>query len=311
MEHSNVYVGIDVSKAHLDISPFDSGFTQIRNTSSAISGLIRRIQSFPRHITICCEATGGYERLLCSMLQTAGVDVICANPLRVREFARSQGIIAKTDKIDARLLARFAETSSPRKMHSQPPWHSTLKALLVRRQELVDMRLQERSRLDPVPCPESAAFIKRHIVVLDRHIRAIEARLKQLLNEYADLSWKFQRLTSVKSIGTFSALSLLAYLPELGAVSDNQAAALAGLAPYNKDSGAQKGRRMVQGGRPKIRRVLYMGAMTGIVHNPVFRELYQRLIGRGKPAKVALTAVMRKMVVLANKLMSDPEFQLS
>ena len=311
MKRETVHVGIDVSKAHLDISPFDTGFRRIKNTSSAISGLVRRVKALPDDVIICCEATGGYERLLCSVLLHADIKVACVNPSRVRDFAKSRGILAKTDKIDARVLSAFAESNSPRLLAAVPSWQPKAKALLIRREELMDMRKQEKSRLDPIPLPESATFIKRHIKILDRHIKAVEDRLAQLLKEHSDFHDKFCRLIEVKAIGTISAMSLLAYLPELGSVTDNQAAALAGLAPYNKDSGFQKGHRMVQGGRPRIRRVLYMSAMTGSFHNPVFMEIYQRLIRRGKPAKVALTAIMRKMVVLANRLMADPDFQLS
>lgn len=311
MKREIVYVGIDVSKRSLDISPFDTGSRHINNTSSAITGLIRRIKANRGDVTVCCEATGGYERLLCSMLQHADIKVACINPSRVRDFAKSRGILAKTDKIDAWVLSSFAESNPLRLLGGAPSWQPIVKALLIRREELIEIRQQEKSRLDPAPLPESAAFIKRHLKVLDRHIKAVEDRLAQLLNEHSDFHNKFRRLVAVKAIGRISAMSLLAYLPELGAVTDNQAAALAGLAPYNKDSGSQKGHRMVQGGRPRIRRALYMSALTGSVHNPVFMELYQRLINRGKPSKVALTAIMRKMVILANRLMADPHFQLS
>jgi transposase len=311
MKYETVHVGIDVSKEHLDITSFDTQLRRIKNTSSAISGLIRRIKAQPGDVFVCCEATGGYERLLCSMLLHADIKVACVNPSRVRDFAKSRGILAKTDKIDARVLSAFAESNPPRLLTAAPSWQPKAKALLIRREELMDMRKQEKSRLDPAPLPESATFIKRHIKILDRHIKAVEDRLAQLLKEHSDFHDRFRRLVAVKAIGTISAMSLLAYLPELGSVTDNQAAALAGLAPYNKDSGNQKGHRMVQGGRPRIRRALYMSAITGSFHNPVFMELYQRLTNRGKPAKVALTAVMRKMVVLANRLMAEPDFQIS
>lgn len=311
MKREKGHVGIDVSKEYLDITPFDRGHRRIRNTSSAISGLIRRIKAHPGDLIVCCEATGGYERLLCSMLLHAGIKVACVNPSRVRDFAKSRGILAKTDKIDAQVLSAFAESNPPRLLATAPSWQPKAKALLIRREELIEMRQQEKSRLDPAPLPESSTFIKRHIKILDRHIKVVEDRLERLLKEHSDFHGKFRRLVAVKAIGRISAMSLLAYLPELGSVTDNQAAALAGLAPYNKDSGNQKGHRMVQAGRPRIRRALYMSAMTGSFHNPFFMELYQRLTNRGKPAKVALTAVMRKMVVLANRLMADPDFQIS
>jgi transposase len=247
MKYETVHVGIDVSKESLDISPFDTGPKHIKNTSSAISGLVRRIKVLPGDVMICCEATGGYERLLCAVLLHADIDVACVNPSRVRDFAKSRGILAKTDKIDARVISAFAESNSPRLLAVGSSWQPKAKALLIRREELMNMRKQEKSRLDPAPLPESATFIKRHIKILDRHIKAVEERLAQLLKEHSDFQEKFRRLIAVNSIGTISAMSLLAYLPELGSVTDNQAAALAGLAPYNKDSGKMKGQGVVLG----------------------------------------------------------------
>jgi len=311
MKLNTVHVGIDVSKEHLDIDPFDTMPPRIKNTSAGINALIKRIKVHPDKIIICCEASGGYEKLLNSMLSAEGIAVACVNARQVRDFARSRGILAKTDAIDAQVLSAFGQTHQPRVLEAQPVWQELTKALLIRREEMMAIRKAELSRLDPAPHPDVAVLIKQHIEVLSEHIRLIEDPLRELIREHADLAVRFNRLVAVNSFGLITALSLLAYIPELGTVSDNQAAALAGLAPYNRDSGTMKGKRVIHGGRARIRRALYMPAVGASHCNPVFKEVYQRLIANGKPGKVAITAIMRKMVVLANRLMADPAFQIS
>jgi transposase len=311
MKKKTVYIGIDVSKPNLDVSDFDPKPSRIKNTNAGIAGLIRRIKSLSAEAIVCCEATGGYEQLLCSMLMAEGIKVALANPARVRHFAKSKGILAKTDKIDAEVIAEFSRQNSPRLLCERPKWLDELKALLVRREELINMKKQERSRLEHAGCRTVTMEIKRHISLLSRRIVTLERAMDDLVGKHAELKWKYSRLTEVKSLGKISALSLISFLPELGSISGNQAAALAGVAPFNKDSGNHKGLRMIQGGRSRIRRTLYMAAVIGSFSNPFFKEIYQRLTGKGKPAKVAITAVMRKMIVLANRLLADPDFQLS
>lgn len=311
MNHRTVHVGIDVSKEKLDLSAFDDKPVEIKNTSAGIRSLIERIRAHPRKIIVCCEASGGYEKLLCAMLSSAGIEMACVNARRVRSYADSQGILAKTDKIDARVIAMFSESSKPRIIGSLPTWQGEMKALLIRREELMNMRKAEKSRLDPAPHHVVADQIMEHIGQLSARIRDIENALRRLVRKHDELEEKVKRLTLVHSFGLIAATSLLAYIPELGSVTDNQAAALAGLAPYNRDSGTMKGKRFVQGGRARIRRALYMPAVGASHRNHVFKEVYARLESKGKPGKVALTAVMRKMVVLANRLMANPDFQIS
>lgn len=311
MNQKTVHVGIDVSKAILDVDPFDKKPSRVKNTSSGISNLIRRIKAHPGRIIVCCEASGGYEKLLCAMLPASGIELACVNARRVRSFAESRGILAKTDAIDARVLSAFSESNKPRIIASVPIWQEEMKALLVRREELIAIRKAEKSRLDPMPHPVVADMVKEHIQMLSCCIRDIENALRKLVKKHGDLAAKVKRLTAVHSFGLIAATSLLAYIPELGSVTDNQAAALAGLAPYNRDSGTKKGKRVVHGGRSRIRRALYMPAVGASHRNHVFKEVYERLESKGKPGKVALTAVMRKMVVLANRLMADPTFQIS
>lgn len=311
MNHQAVHVGIDVSKEHLDLSPFDDGPLRVKNTASGISALLNRLNTHPSKVVVCCEASGGYEKLLCAMLPPAGIATASVNARRVRSYADSQGIMAKTDAIDARVIAMFSEANKPRIIGSSPAWHEELKALLVRREELMDMRKAEKSRLDPAPHQIVAELVREHIKDLGAGIREIEKALRNLVRKHDDLAAKVNRITAVNSFGLIVAASLLAYIPELGRVTDNQASALAGLAPYNRDSGTKKGKRFIQGGRSRVRRALYMPAVCASHRNQVFQELYERLTTNGKPAKVALAAIMRKMVVLANRLMADPAFQIS
>ncbi|MBT8042471.1 MAG: IS110 family transposase [Pontiella sp.] len=311
MNMNIVYVGIDVSKCHLDVDPFDGGSARVENNVKGIRSLVLRFKQSDDQIVVCCEATGGYEDPLCQALLEAEVGVARINAARVREFARSQGILAKTDRIDAQVLSEYGRINHPRLLASQPEWLQAARALMNRRGELIAMRKQEKARLDPVPPKEIVRFIKQHIRSLDRQLVTVEEHLDALLGCHDELAHRFRRLTAVQAVGRISALSLIVYMPELGSVSGNQAAALAGLAPYNRDSGNQRGRRMIRGGRPRVRESLYMSAVVSITHNPVYKKMYEHLIGQGKPAKVALTAIMRKMVVLANRLLADPDFQVS
>lgn len=311
MEQPIVHVGIDVSKNALDVDPFDGKRPQVPNTKAGIRRLIQRIKAFEHPVTVCCESSGGYEQLLVTMMLEAGVGIARVNAKRVRDYARSQGILAKTDAIDAHVISLYSRSSGPRLLSAPPPWLARMQGLLIRRSDLLEMILQEKNRLAPALNKEIASLVRAHVKTMSSQVARIEELLLSLVREHPELEWGYKRLCAIKSIGMVSALSLLAFLPELGTVSDNEAAALAGLAPYNRDSGMLKGRRMIQGGRTRIRTPLYMAALSAKTYNEVWAELYSRMVRRGKPHKVALTAIMRKMVVLANRLMADPDFQLS
>lgn len=310
MSNSKVYIGVDVAKASLEIDAFDHRRTDLPNTTQGIRSLIKRLQAHGE-VMVCCEATGGYETLLVSELLNAKIAVAVVNPKQVRDFARSKGILAKTDKMDAKVLSDFGEQNHPTPVRPQPDWIHQLRGLLIRRDELMTMRKKEKSRLDPKPSAEVGRLLRAHLRVLDRYIAAIDDRLKQMIHTHEDLSRQVSRMTQVKSLGRASALNLIAFVPELGQVTDNEASALVGVAPYNRDSGKMKGRRTIQGGRARVRKVLYMAAVSASRSNPILSNFYTRLINKGKPPKVALTAVMRKLVVLANRLSADPCFQPS
>jgi transposase len=308
MSSPRVYIGVDIAKESLQMDPFDGMQAEIDNTTKGIRSLIRRLQTIP-HCMICCEATGGYETLLVANLLDAEIPVALVNPRQVRDFARSKGILAKTDKIDAAVVTLFAQQNQPSPMSKPPEWMGTLRSLLIRREELVHMTRQEKCRLDPAPPAPILRTIKAHLRFLLQQISKLEAQIKETTKEHEPLTQQINRFCQVNGLGTQSALYLIAFVPELGHLSDKQASALIGVAPYNDDSGKTKGIRRIRGGRARVRKVLYMAAVSAQQHNPILHEFYNRLIQQGKPPKVALTAVMRKLVVLANRIVSDPSFQ--
>lgn len=311
MSASGVYVGIDVSKEYLDLDSFDHKAARIRNSPAGIQGLVRRIQTFPERIIVCCEATGGYEQLLVRMLCEQDIEICRVNPKCVRYFAISKGILAKTDSIDAGVLSAFGTSHHPRSVQPLPAWILLVRELLNRRHDLIEMRKQEQSRLNTLNSPQVREMAEAHILCIKSQIAAAEQTLRGLIRSEPQLHLNYRRLCEVKSLGFITILSLLAFVPELGTLSGNQAAALVGVAPYNNESGTKAGQRFIKGGRPKVRNPLYMAAVSATRHNPVLAEFYNRLVEKGKPRKKAITAVMRKLVVLANLLLADPDFQLS
>jgi len=302
------YIGIDIAKKDLEVSPFDKKAKSVPNTVKGVQSLITRLQKKGNTI-ICCEATGGYEQLLIAECLAAEQPIALVNARQVRDFAKSKGILVKTDKIDAAVLSAFGEQNKPASLTPKPLWLKRLASLLNRRDDLVNMVKQEKCRLDPLPPKEIESMINRHIKSLNKMMEQIEKAIDELMQSEELFKYKFERLNVVKSIGRQSALYLIGFMPELGHITDNQAAALAGLAPFCNDSGKMRGRRSVRGGRSQLRRVLYMAAVNAKTYNPILREFYNRLISKGKPAKVALTAVMRKLVILANKIFTNPEFK--
>lgn len=302
-----VHVGIDIAKESLQIAFCDGHSFSVANTAGGIRSLIRRLQKLKR-VIVCCEATGGYESQLVRALLAAELPVALVNPRRVRDFAKSKGILAKTDSIDAAVLCEFAQQNQPKCLRRLPEYLQELKDLLIRRDQLTEAIKTETLRLDPVPSKPIRQSIQAHLRFLQRQLQKIEDFIEQLIEANEPLAVQLQSYTQVKSLGKQSALHLIAFVPELGQISDKQAAALVGLAPFNVDSGQFRGKRIIRGGRSRVRKVLYMAAVSARQHNPILRDFYNRLIQQGKPPKVALTAVMRKLVTLANRIASDPEF---
>jgi len=297
----DTFVGIDVGMKHLDIAIADGEEQwQVANSPAGIKSLLEDIDDLSPTLVVV-EASGGYETQLVSEMTIAGIPVSVANPTRVRALAKAEGQLAKTDVIDSRLIARYAEVVKPKPRRQQEADEIQLVALINRRLQLVDMRTAERNRLRTAP--ESIKVrLEKSIMWLNEEIADIETEIQALLTDNEQWQERVKRFTSVPGVGFITAITLLAQIPELGLLNRQKIAALAGLAPFNRDSGGKRGVRRIFGGRAAVRRVLYMSALSGIKFNPVLKEFYDRLIERGKPKKVAITACMRKLLTIINAL---------
>lgn len=305
---STVYLGLDVAKKHLDLADpkkYDGAFA---NRPLGHQDLIQRIrQKYPRRLTQVCvvlEATGGYERQAAEALMDAKVRVAVVQPGRVRQFARSLNQQAKNDRLDAMVLARFGEAIQPREAEKPDPQEVKLRALRDRRAHVVQDRVREQNRLEACADDEVRREIEEHIVELVSKEKKLDERMKAAVAANKSLAAKSERMTQVKGVGPQTAVTLLSHLPELGRIGRRQIAALAGLAPYDRDSGGHRGRRRVFAGRAAVRRALYMAAVTASRHNPVLKEKYTRLVAAGKPKKLALIAVARTLLIHLNAEMA-------
>jgi transposase len=302
MEGMHSYVGIDVSKANLDVylSATSQSFT-IKNSQEGHRQLCERLPQ-PGECSVIVEATGGYQRELVVYLVDMGHLVSVVNPKRVRDFARALGEIAKTDKIDARILARFGQTFQPRTIERTSEKQRELEALVRRRRQLVELRAVEKNHRQTVPSRSVYKNIQKVIDVLSREIRNIEQEIQKLVEAEEPSNATAQIIGSVPGAGAVLVTTLLTELPELGHANRKEIVALAGLAPYNRDSGKFAGKRKISGGRMVIRNVLYMAARAATRCNPPIQELYQRLLKAGKPNKVAIVACMRKLLTIIHHL---------
>jgi transposase len=299
---SAVYVGIDVAKAQLDSAVRPSGEQWVSpHEQEGIAALVARVQAL-RPTLIVLEATGGREAPLAAALATAGLVVAVVNPRQVRDFARAVGQLAKTAALDAQILARFAEVGQPTPRPLPDAQAQELSALLARRRQLVGMLTAERQRLDTAG-PAVRRHIQRHIAWLEQELADLDRHLHDAVQ--ASPLWREREdlLRSVPGIGPTTALTLLAEVPELGQLDRKAIAALVGVAPLNCESGTLRGRRIVWGGRARVRATLYMAVLAATKHNPVIRAFYQRLCAAGKPKKVALTACMHKLLLIANAIL--------
>lgn len=294
-------VGIDIAKAHLDVAVAGT-LQRIAYTPQALAGLIEQLAPIGE-VLIAMEASGGYERLCADTLAQAGLAVTVVNPHRVRSFARSLGQLAKTDAIDARLLALYAARMRPAQRHRPDPDRARLTALEARRTQLVAMRTAERQRLDPALAdPAIARAIARHIRQLDRDIDAIEQAINQAVAAHPVWRKLHHALQAIPGIGVRTATAIIVGMPELGYLNRREAAALGGLAPINRDSGAMRGRRFVQGGRQSLKTALYMAALSAARHHPTLKLAYNTMRNAGKAPKVALIAIARKLLLIANSI---------
>lgn len=298
-------VGIDVAKATLDVQvrPSDERWT-VANDEAGIRTLVEQLRAVaPQQVVL--EATGGYELAAVSALAAAALPVVVVNPRQVRDFAKATGRLAKTDRLDAATLARFAEQVRPEARPLATAEQQELDALLTRRRQLIEMLTAEKNRLGQVfvrggkPVRKS---LKAHIAYLERELRMTDSDLGELVRRSPVWRERDDLLQSAPGVGPVLSRTILAALPELGQLDGKAIAALVGVAPMNRDSGTMRGKRMIFGGRAPVRTALYMGTLTATRCNPVIKAFYQRLVAAGKPKKVALTACMRKLLIILNAM---------
>jgi transposase len=301
---STPFVGIDVSKAQLDVAVGQDGETwQAGNDPLGIQRSVERLRHLaPARIVV--ESTGGLELPLVAELYAAGLPVALVNPGRVREFARSLGQLAKTDRLDARLLARFAQAIQPPVVQLPAETEQHLAALMARRRQVLEMLTAEKNRL-PTTRLRLRARLENHISWLQLELETLTQEVAEFIQQTPEFQHKDHLLRSVPGVGPVTSAILLADLPELGRLNRQKIAALVGVAPFNRDSGGRRGQRWVKGGRVSVRNVLYMATVAAVRFNPTLKAFYTRLVAQGKPKKVALVACMRRLLTFLNAMMRD------
>lgn len=304
MENIAQWVGIDVSKATLDVYLRPMGKAlKVANTESEISTLVEQLKAYNLKL-IVLEATGGLETELIIQLQAQELPVALINPRQGRDFAKATGRLAKTDAIDAQILAHFGEAMKPPVLAIESEQARQLSELISRRRQLVEMQTAEKNRRSRSR-GKALADIEAHLDYLDKRLEQINSDIEQLTQNNHQLIAKVNLLKTTPGIGQVISTTLVSELPELGQLTGKQISRLVGVAPINHDSGQHKGKRMIQGGRGHLRASLYMGAVVAIRHNPIIRDFYTRLVERGKAKKLALTACVHKMLVILNAMVRD------
>jgi len=300
-----VFVGIDVAKAHLDVHVRPSGeaFTVPRDGES-VASLADRLKALSP-IVVVLEATGGFETIVAATLGGAGLPMAVINPRQIRAFARAIGQLAKTDALDAAVIARFAESVKPEPRPLADEQTRILSELVARRRQLVEMMTAERNRRPRLSRKHLIKALDRHLAMLQKDLSEIEREIDTTIRGTPIWREREELMTSVPGVGPTLARTLLADVPELGTLDRKQIAALIGVAPLNWDSGTYRGRRTTWGGRSKVRAVLYMAALVASRHNPTLKSFYQRLVRAGKAKKLALVAVMRKLLTILNAIIRD------
>jgi transposase len=304
MENIGQWVGIDISKANLDVYLRPLGKTfQVANKETAISGLIEELQTYSLNL-IVLEATGGLETELLIQLQAAQLPVALINPRQGRDFAKATGKLAKTDAIDAQVLAHFGEALKPQVVAMESDLARQLKELISRRRQVVEIQTAEKNRRDRSR-GKALTDIEQHLEYLEQSLKKLNQEIEELTQSNQEWIDKVNLLKTIPGIGQVISTTLVSYLPELGQLTAKQISRLVGVAPINHDSGQHKGKRMINGGRAPVRASLYMGAVVAIRHNPIIKDFYERLLSRGKPKKLAITACVRKMLVILNAMVRD------
>jgi transposase len=299
-----IFVGIDISKSKMDVATWGSEETRAyRNESDGRRALVKGLKLLnPTLIVI--EASGGLEQAIVSELHRQDLPVAIVNPTRVRNFARSTGQLAKTDKMDAKIIAHFAQAVRPQVRPLRTAEEEHLDALVTRRRQVIQVLTAEKNRRSTTH-PALMEHLQEHIAWLEEELKALDNEIEVFIQQRAEWKEKADLLLSVPGVGPVTVSTLLAELPELGTRNRQQIAALVGVAPLNKDSGKKRGKRRVFGGRASVRRALYMAALVATRVNPVIRAFYERLLANGKEKKVALTACMRKLLVILNSMICN------
>lgn len=304
----NKYVAVDVAKKTLEVLT-DKGRVEVENTKSGINKMMGRL----KHIAephVVCEASGGYEQLLVETMQNKGIDVSVVSASRVRYFAKSEGVKAKTDPLDAQVIMRFAQQRQPAPKVPLPEDQKRIGALMDRRAQLIEHRAREKNRLQKSPeiVRES---IEKIIQVLSEEIEDLESEIQGLVAENEQMTRAHAILTTIKGVGPVTVWGIIAYLPEIGNISRNELVAMAGVAPYNRDSGKMKHKRSIFGGRGKIRSILYLGVSSAAVYNPVIKTYVDGLIKRGKPHNCAMVAAIRKLLIHIQSTVKNHEISFA
>ncbi|MBQ4801202.1 IS110 family transposase [Pseudoalteromonas sp. MMG006] len=301
---NEINVGVDTGKTQLDIyiRPLDIYFT-VENNQSGIKHAIQILRKHP--VTrVIIEATGRLEQPFIIACAEANIPFVIANPVNIKRFAGAIGQKAKTDKLDAQLIAHFGEAIKPPLSSLKPEQMRLMSDLLSRRRQLMDMQTMEKNRSQIMPKTLSS-LIKPILTALKNQIDKVDLKLQKLIEECDEYKAKNAIIQSVPGVGNVVAFNLLSDMPELGYVNNKEAASLVGVAPFNRESGVYQGKRMIRGGRPKIRTAMYMAMMSAIQCNSKFKDLYQRMVKAGKPKKVAIIACIRKLVVIINSMVRD------
>jgi transposase len=303
---TTIYTGLDIAKDNLQLHLAG----RIHDLPNSANGHRRLLKLLAAHagVQVICEATGGYERDVVAALHEVQVAVSVLNPARVRHFARAAGQRAKTDNIDAAVLTAYGQALQPKPTAPRTEQEQPLTELVRRRVQVLDTLVAQRQQAQRLTVPALRRQAQSLVRRLAQDLKQIEELLKTLRTQATPLGERVQKLEAITGIGTITALGVLAELPELGTLNRRQAAALAGLAPHPRESGQWQGRRSIGGGRAPVRRALYMAALVAARANHQLKPFYQRLRASGKPAKVALTAVMRKLIVLMNHTLKNPNF---
>jgi transposase len=304
METQPTFIGIDISKEQLDVFTRPQGtFVSVPYTNTEVSVLVEHLVNLKPQLVLL-EATGGYETQILAALVHARLPVVLVNPRQVRDFAKATGRLAKTDRIDAQVLAHFAEVIRPEPRLLPDDDQQELNALMSRHRQLTEMITMERNRIRTTT-ETVRRYIQSNLDWLHNQLKMVDKDLENFIQKIPVFRRKVEIVTSAPGVGPVLSMALISCLPELGVISNKRISALVGVAPFNCDSGKHRGKRMIWGGRHYIRSVLYMGALVATRHNPVIRAFYQRLLQAGKSKKLALTACMRKLITILNTMVRN------